>query len=278
MQAIWSRLQRLCHLWKVILTLANKTSAPNPTFTSASGNKLVDTGKYWSIETSDGTQINTGRKKLKAAKGVLSGFENLETAVEGGATLTDDPLVDMGTNFGTTLSNNQNVDLGKTKKGLATGLMDEYRDYFGDIDSTSDQVALNEGLSSTGDTLQSDGTSNVSDDAAALAAGNAAAASTFTTPSQSGAVTGDGDSVQEIVDFSVLEGQGYSDEEMIQKKQELIAEAERRKQIRQMISRNRLRRFGGLRLLMSQDRFSPGMGVSDFGTSTSGVRFNPREG
>ena len=256
----------------------NKSNAPNPTFTSATGNKLVDTGPYWSIETPDGTQINTGRKKLKAAQGVLSGFENLETAVEGGATLTDDPLVDMGTNFGTTLSNDQDVDLGKTNRGLASGLMDEYRDYFADIDGTSDQVALNTGSSSTNDTLQSDGTSNVSDEAAALAAGNAATASTFTAPSNASAVTGDGDSVQEIVDFSVLEGQGYSDEEMIQKKQEMIAEAERRKQIRQMISRNRLRRFGGQRLLMSQDRFSPGLGVSDFGASTSGVRFNPREG
>jgi len=256
----------------------NKSNAPNPTFTSATGNKLVDTGKYWSIETPTGKQITTGRTKLKAAKGVLSGFENLETAVEGGATLTDDPLTDMGTNFGTTLSNDQNVDLGKTKQGLASGLMDEYRDYFGDIDGTSDQIALNTGSSSTNDTLVSDGTSNVSEEAAAIAAGNAATASTFTTPSQSGAVTGDGDNVQEIVDFSVLEGQGYSDEEMIQKKQEMIVEAERRKQIRQMISRNRLRRFGGQRLLMSQDRFSPGMGVSDFGASTSGVRFNPREG
>ena len=237
----------------------------------------MDTGKYWSIETPTGKQINTGRTKLKAAQGVLSGFENLETAVEGGATLTDDPLVDMGTNFGTTLSNDQDVDLGKTNKGLATGLMDEYRDYFGDIDGTENQVALNTGSSSTNDTLVGLG-GGASEEAIAIAADGAAAAAVLGEPGDGEAVTGDGNSVQEIVDFSVLEGQGYSPEEMIQKKQEMIAEAERRKQIRQMIARNRLRRFGGQRLLMSQDRFSPGLGVSDFGASTSGVRFNPREG
>ena len=103
--------------------MTNKSSAPNPTFTSVKGNKLVDTGKHWSIETESGKQFDTGRKKLRDAKGVLSGFEKLETAVEGGATLTDQPLVDMGRNWGTTLSDDTQVNLGQILQGGLAALV-----------------------------------------------------------------------------------------------------------------------------------------------------------
>ena len=269
--------------------MTGNSSRVDPTFTSSSGNKLVDKGQHWFIETPDGTQFDTERRKLKDAKGVLEGFENIDEAVSAGASLTDDPLTDLGKNFGTTLSNNQTVDLGKTRGVLAENLMSGYRDYFSD-DPNSAEFVGNTGMSSTADTLVSDGSSNVSDEALAIAAENAATAvemgTSPTAPtavgtgsgSGSDTVTGDGNSIQEIVNFASLENKGYSPEELIQKKQELIAEAERRRQIRQMIARNRLRRFGGTRLLMSQDRFSPGVGVSDYAQAAPSVRFNPREG
>ena len=240
--------------------MTNKSSAPNPTFTSVKGNKLVDTGKHWSIETESGQQINTGRRKLADAKGVLTGYENISTS---DATLTGE-LQDMGKNWGAVMSDGSAIDLGKTNKASAQNLMTIYG-FMGDGSSGSsnnENVVINDtGGSTTDDTLSGLG-GNVSDEAENLVG--------------PGAEMESGDVVEELLDFSVLENQGYSPEEKLQKKQEMIAEAERRKQIRQMISRNRMRRFGGMRLLMSQDRFSPGMGVSDYAGEVGAVRFNPR--
>ena len=237
--------------------MVNKPAAPNPTFTSTQGNKLVDTGKYWSIETESGQQINTGRTKLKDAKGVLTGYEDISSS---DATMTGE-LTDMGKNWGAVMSDGSAIDLGKTNKASAQNLMTMYGNV-GDGSSGSSNVVINNtGGSATDDTLSGSG-GNVSDEAENLVG--------------PGAEMESGDVVEELLDFSILENQGYSPEEKLQKKQEMIAEAERRKQIRQMISRNRMRRFGGMRLLMSQDRFSPGMGVSDYAGEVGAVRFNPR--
>jgi hypothetical protein len=71
--------------------------------------------------------------------------------------------------------------------------------------------------------------------------------------------------------------QGTSEADTLQKKQAALLEAQRRQSIRRLIARNRRSRFGGSRMLMSQARANPGLGVTPVATNTLSPRFNPRD-
>ena len=71
--------------------------------------------------------------------------------------------------------------------------------------------------------------------------------------------------------------QGTSEADTLQKKQAALLEAERRQAIRRLIARNRRARFGGSRMLMSQARANPGLGVTPATANSLSPRLNPRD-
>ena len=87
----------------------------------ASPVKLIDIGKTWGIQTTDGRVIDTGRKKLDDAQGVMNGY----TALHASNSQSTGELVDTGKTWSVKLEDGTLIDTGKTNKNLAGNLVNE---------------------------------------------------------------------------------------------------------------------------------------------------------
>ena len=118
----------------------------------ASPVKLIDIGKTWGIQTTDGRVIDTGRKKLDDAQGVMNGY----TALHASGSQSTGELVDTGKTWSVKLADGTLVDTGKTNKNLASNLVNEMQSTINAVREGAEEDTGGDTDSDTGGDTDSD--------------------------------------------------------------------------------------------------------------------------